>query len=85
MSFPCAVPAARCSRSASVHRGYVHRREEVGSTSGVDRWDVIVLVALVVNWCGSRTVVVKLGPVGGGMWARAGVGGRVSVDFVCCW
>ena len=35
-----------------------------------------------VNRCDSRTVVVNLRPVGGGMWARVGVAGSVRVDFV---
>ena len=74
------MPAARCSRSASVYRGYVHRLGKVGSTRGVDGRAVIVLVVFVVNWCASRTVVAKLGHIGGGMRTRAGVGGRVRVD-----
>ena len=40
--------------------------------------------SIVVNWCASRTVVAKVGPVGSGMRARAGVGGSVRFDFVCC-
>ena len=30
--------------------------------------------SIVVNWCAARTVVAKVGPVGSGMRARAGVG-----------
>ena len=74
---------ARCSRSASVHLGCVYRFRGVGSTRGLDSWDVIVLMVVVVNWCVSRIVVAKVGPVGSGMCACVGIGGSVRVDFVC--
>ena len=55
-----------------------------GFDSCVDEGVVAVLEVLLVNRCDSRTVVVNFRPVGGGMWARAGVDGIVRVDFVCC-
>ena len=73
----------RFSRSASVHRGCVHRHGELDSTSGVGGRAVAFLVILLVKQCDSRTVGANLCPVGGGMQVRAGVGGSVRVDFVC--
>ena len=74
---------ARFSRSASVHLGYVHLRGEQGSTSDGDWLAFVVLVVVVVNRCVSRTVAAKVDLVGSGMRVRAGVSGRLSVDFVC--
>ena len=70
--------------SASVHRGCVHWSGEMSSTSCVDEGVVAVLEVLLVNRCDSRTVIMNLRPVGGGIWARVGVDGSVRVDFVCC-
>ena len=56
----------------------------MSSTSCVDEGVVAVLEVLLVNRCDSRTVIVNLRPVGGGIWARVGVDGSVRVDFVCC-
>ena len=61
----------------------MHLRGEQGSTSDGDWLAFVVLVIVVVNRCVLRTVTAKVGPVGSGMRVRAGVGGRLSVDFVC--
>lgn len=54
MSLSCAVPEARYSRSVNVQRRYVHRRGELGSTSGVDRRAVFVSA----EGCGIALVLV---------------------------
>ena len=84
MSLPFAVPEVRFSSLVSVHYECVHWRGELGSTSCADGCAVAVLVVLLVNWCNSRTVVANFRPVGGGTRVRAGVDGRVRVDFVFC-
>ena len=43
MALPCAAPVVRFSRSVSVHRGCVHWRVAMGSTSSMDEGVVDVL------------------------------------------
>ena len=81
MSLPCAVPDARYSRSVNAQRRCVHRCGELGSTSGVDRRAVSVLMVLLVKRWDSKKVGKNLRLVGGGVRARAGVGGSARGGF----